>query len=263
MTPSTTATVKSQPTDIEGLIAFWPFQEPAGHPRLSIGPCSYKLDEMAGPVPRIEDGIFGPYSARLGPGQWLCACRASAPALDLHGTEAQVTVVAWIKRERKDIRPEECEAVAGMWLETGARRQYCLFLNLRIFDSADQVCGHVSALGGPTPGHPWCMDAAIGSRPVAFDEWQCVGFTYDGKHARAYLNGKLDGRENRNPYSYTGGLFRAGEHGADFTVGAVHRLGEMGNFFQGQIGGLAVYRRALNATELEYLHGTDGASDGR
>ncbi|WP_321475052.1 LamG domain-containing protein [uncultured Paludibaculum sp.] len=238
------------PTNIEGLVAFWAFQEPAGCERLSTGGFTYALCEMAGPVERANDGVFGPYSARLGPGQWLSASRAHIPGLDLHGAEAQVTVAAWIKRERKSSRPEECEAVAGMWLETAARRQYCLFLNLRIFGSADQVCGHVSAVGGPTPGERWCMDASIGATPVRFGEWQHVAFTYDGAYARSYLNGALDARAGRNPYAYKGGLFDAGEAGADFTVGAVHRLGEVGNFFQGQLGGLAVYGRALTPVEI-------------
>jgi hypothetical protein len=38
--------------------------------------------------------------------------------------------------------------------------------------------------------------------------------------------------------------------GADFTAGAVHRAGEVGNWFVGWLGGLAVYRRALAVNEL-------------
>jgi hypothetical protein len=173
--------------------------------------------------------------------------------LDRHGKEAQVTVVAWVKRERKRDQPKECEAIAGVWNETRALRQYCLFLNLQIYDSSDQVCGHVSSVGGPTPGERWCMDASIGQTPVPFGRWQCVGFTYDGRHARSYLNGDLDRRENRNPYAYEGGLFDGGAEGSDFTVGAVNRGGEMGNWFQGQLGGLAVYDRALRGSEMARL----------
>lgn len=252
MAASITTAHRRAPVDVPGLVSFWDFQQPAGEARLSQGPYRYALHEQAGPVQRIEGGIFGSYAARLGPGQWLSAPRAAVPALNLHGPQAQVTVVAWLKREQKS-NPKECEAVAGMWLETGKCRQYCLFLNLRIFDSADQVCGHVSAIGGPTPGHPWCMDASIGQTPVPFDQWQCAAFTYDGQFARSYLNGRLDPRRDRNPYPYPGGLFAAGADGADFTVGAVHRSGQMGNFFQGALGGLAVFSRALNAQEMETL----------
>jgi hypothetical protein len=252
MAYSLTPSFRAAPLQVPGLVAFWDFQQPAGEARLSQGPHRYALQESAGPVQRVEGGVFGPYAARLGPGQWLSARRATVPALDLHGPDAQVSVVAWLKREHK-AKPTECEAVAGMWLETGKCRQYCLFLNLRIFNSADQVCGHVSSIGGPTPGHPWCMDASIGQTAVPFDQWQCAAFSYDGQFARSYLNGRLDTRPDRNPYPYPGGLFAAGDNGADFTVGAVHRSGEMGNFFQGLLGGLAVFSRALTAQEMESL----------
>jgi len=252
MSALATAPYRPAPLSVPGLIAFWDFQQPAGTPRVSRGPNAYSLLEMAGPVERLEEGVFGPHSARLGPGQWLSAARASVPALNLHGPQAQVSVVSWLKREQKT-RPTECEAVAGMWLETGRCRQYCLFLNLRIFDSADQVCGHVSSIGGPTPGNRYCMDASIGQTPVPFGQWQCAAFSYDGQFARSYLNGRLDTRPDRNPYKYPGGLYTAGEHGADFTVGSVHRSGEMGNFFQGALGGLAIFSRALTDQEMETL----------
>ena len=58
--------------------------------------------------------------------------------------------------------------------------------------------------------------------------------------------GRLDERPGRNPYPYPGGIFDGGPAGADFTVGAVHRGVEMGNFFAGLLGGLAVYQRALS-----------------
>lgn len=236
-----------------GLVTFWDFQQKAGEPRVGKGRHAYVLEEMAGPVARTDEGVFGPHAAYLGPGKWLRVARANCPALNLHGAEAQVTVVAWLKRERKQLIPGQCEAVAGMWNETRARRQYCLFLNLRIFDSADQVCGHVSGVGGPTPGQRWCMDASIGATPVSMGVWCTAGFTYDGRVAKSYLNGKLDTREGRNPYVYELGLFDGGREGADFTVGAVDRSGEMGNWYQGAIGGLAVFSRALREEEMERL----------
>ncbi|MBC8009394.1 MAG: LamG domain-containing protein, partial [Burkholderiales bacterium] len=206
-------------------------------------------------------GVFGPGSARFSDGPWLCAPRADCPALNLHGPAAQMTVVAWIKR---DPTPPDlawsCQAVAGMWNEHG-RRQYCLFLNLRIWESAEQVGAHISRTGGPTPGYKYCMDAALGATPVPFSTWQCVAVTYDGAQARAYLGGVLDAREGRNPFAYPGGLHDGGPHGADFTVGAVSRpetvtedFREIGhvvaNRYRGLLGGLAVYNRALAAPEL-------------
>ncbi|NBT16638.1 MAG: LamG domain-containing protein, partial [Chitinophagia bacterium] len=45
-----------------------------------------------------------------------------------------------------------------------------------------------------------------------------------------------------------------GNNGSDFTVGAVLLKSGMGNFFKGQIGGLAVFDRALSATEIARMN---------
>ena len=108
------------------------------------------------------------------------------------------------------------------------------------------------------------MDAAIGATPVPFGVWQCAAMSYDGKHARAWLNGELDAREERNPYAYAGGIFDGGAKGADFTVGAVQRPewvdenrephgAVTANPFHGLLGGLAVFHRALTAEEIRAL----------
>ncbi|MDF2722589.1 MAG: hypothetical protein K0Q59_2264, partial [Paenibacillus sp.] len=227
---------ESEVVAIDGLISFWSFQENGGEARVSAGPHAYRLSEMNGPIVRDNDGVFGPYSARVEFGQWFRIPRPECPALDLHGEQAQVTVAGWLKWGRSAYNG--CEAIAGMWDESRKMRQYCLFLNLRIWDSAEQVCGHVSSVGGPTPGYKYCMDAAIGQTPITRDEWHFVAFTYDGKEAKAYLDGRLDVREQFNPYRYEEGLFDGGADGADFTVGAVDRSGEPGNFFTGSLGGL-------------------------
>lgn len=235
------------------LVAFWDFQEPTGSVRVSKGPRPYGLRPHGGEIRRVEGGVFGSYAAYLAEGQWFSIPRTELGDLNIHGPQAQVSVLAWIMRGRKST--SECEAVAGIWDETRAKRQYCLFLNLKIWDSRDQVCGHVSAIGGPTPGYRYCMDAAIGKTPVPFDVWQCVAFTYDGEYAKAYLNGVLDERPGRNPYRYEGGLFDGGPDGGDFTVGGVSRSGEMGNWFTGTLGGLAVFRKALSPEEMARLGG--------
>lgn len=242
------------------LVAFWDFQEAPGQPRVSRGPCQYVLEEMAGEVKRTEDGVFGPYSAEIELGKWFRAVRSESPALNIGGPDAKLTVAAWVKRHPKplmtrDGNPDghkfkECEFIAGIWNETGEKRQYGMFLNLGIWDSKEQLGGHVSAIGGPTEGYRYCMDASIGLTPLPEEEWLFLAITYDGHSARSYVNGKLDVRPDRNPYPYPGGLYDGGPDGADFTVGAVDRLHSIGNFFVGQLGGLAVFHRALTEEEL-------------
>ncbi|GAA3412507.1 LamG domain-containing protein [Paenibacillus hodogayensis] len=230
------------------LVSFWDFQETAGQSRQARGPYAYMLQEREGPIEREEDGVFGPYAAKLRFGQWFQLPRAECPALDFHGKDAALTIIAWVKREPRQNR--ECQAVAGMWNETEKKRQYCLFLDLHIWDSGEQVCGHVSSGGGPTPGHPWCMTTAIGSTPVSKGDWHAIAFTYDGTYARTYLDGRLDERQTYNPFLYEEGLYDGGAEGADFTVGSVYRSGTMGNFYAGLLGGLAVFDRALRDEEL-------------
>jgi hypothetical protein len=74
--------------------------------------------------------------------------------------------------------------------------------------------------------------------------------SYDGMAGYVWLNGNLDFRPGLNPYPFSGGLFNGGGEGSDFTVGAVDRSHEIGNFFTGHIAGLAVYRRALGPAEI-------------
>lgn len=248
------------PLDISGLLCFWDFQEAKGEARVAQGPFAYALQERCGTLPRADDGVFGAHSALFDGTKYLEIPRAQCPELDVHGPQAQVTVVTWLKRLAA--HPHGCEAVAGLWNEYG-KRQYCLFLNLGIHNSAEQVGGHVSSIGGPTPGDPYCMDASIGATPVPLNLWQCCAFTYDGQWARSYLNGKLDSRGERNPYPYSGGIFDGGKNGADFTVGAVARPNDVnfpspeipcvGNWFYGLLGGLAIFDRALSDTEMENL----------
>lgn len=233
---------------IPGLLCLWDFQEEPGTDRIAKGPYPYRLKEMEGPFEKLRDGALGEYSVRLTEGKWFKAPRADSAALDIHGKKAEVTLLAWVKREKKS--KNECEAIAGIWNEENNKRQYGLFLNLAIHNSSQQVCGHISSVGGPTLGQNWCIDASIGATPVPYGEWQCIGFSYDGEYAKSYLNGKLDTRNFFNPYHYNEGIYDNGAEGSDFTVGGVYRTGEMGNWYTGLLGGLAVFNRALNEEEI-------------
>jgi hypothetical protein len=244
--------VKDDIIRMDNLLCFWDF---SGTGTTSVGKYAYTL-QATHEIDFVREGPVSGNAVRLNEGEYLFVKRRDCPGLNIIGKNAQVTVVAWVKRDVKTIKPNECEAVAGMWLESERKRQYCLFLNLWIHDSAQQVCGHVSGIGGPTEGEKWCMDASVGMTAVPPHVWSMVAFTYDGSQIVSYLNGAADLRDGRNPYYYPEGLFDGGENGADFTVGGVHRLGEMGNFFAGLIGGLAVFDTALGPQEMKQLYST-------
>lgn len=246
-------------TKIDGLVAFWDFQEPAGQPRISRGSQTLALQERKGPIERGEGGVFGPHTARIKRGQWFLIERKDIGLLDRHGKDGQVSVVVWVRREDK----ASWQAIAGVWDETRKKRQYCLFLNaprgtradeMKRYPLANRIHGHVSAIGGPTPGDEFCITYSSGATEIPMNAWQCLAMTYDGKESRVYVDGKLDALEHYNPFPYPDGLFDGGADGADFTVGAVHRGGTWGNFFGGQIGGLAIFKRALSEAEMQSLH---------
>ncbi len=236
------------PDAIPGIISFWDFQDEGK--RLAKGKYAYELKEMVGSIERkkVDGAPFGAYAAHLQEGQWFKATRDKVPKLNRSGKNSALTVLAWIKRE-KCAKPS-CEFIAGQWNETHLGRQYGLFINIGTWGGKDQVCGHLSQHGGPTFGYKYCMDGAIGKTEVPWDEWHVVGMSYDGTQGMVWYDGLLDRQESLNPYHYAGGLHDGGKKGSDFTVGAVHRSGEMGNFFAGYLGGLAVYERALSPAEI-------------
>lgn len=118
-------------------------------------------------------------------------------------------------------------------------------------------------------------------------QWCTLGFTYDGKYIRAYVNGVMEPRDldpvkdkrndryftkegpdggdrGMNPYYHGRGIFgydskkHAGTKpggGADFTVGARYAVGSYtGEATIGRFGGLAVFDRALSDEEMKQLH---------
>lgn len=239
------------PANISDLISFWDFQGSWSQCLTAVGPGDYTLEPMDGKLSRLDSGVFGPYGLELAGDIWYRIERQKCPLLNRRRTDSDITVVAWIKRYKQ--KKSCCEAIAGMWDETRKKRQYCLFLNLQLENCEDKVCGHVSGIGGPTVGYISCRDAAVGKTAVLHDRWQSVGFSYDKNYARVYLDGKLDCFEGLNPYYYPGSLFDGGDDGSNFTLGAVNRAGEIGNFFRGVLGGIAIYARALTDEEISQL----------
>lgn len=239
----------SRPDEIPGLTAFWHFKESADHFHACQGECGALISRSGILVAGSEPGApLGGTALSLREGQWLNIPRSLATPLDYGGPRSAHSLVAWIFREEKSNR--ECEFIAGMWNETQKGRQYGLFLNIGVWRQRDQVCGHLSNSGGPTPGYKYCIDGPVGATPVTLGRWSVVGMSYDGFSGYAWLDGVLDARAGLNPYSMAGGLFDGGPQGSDFTVGAVDRGGSIGNFFTGKIAGLAAYHRALTPAEI-------------
>ena len=250
----------------KGIVAVWDFKEEAGQARKAVGKGEFPLQEINGPVARHNEGPLSGFSATLGTGSYLSLAHSETGPLNIHGKNQGVTVVAWVKWTG-----EQTGFVGGMWNEyqDGGKRQYGLFVSLPHYNGKNQVCGHISQTGKPTPPFPYSIDYSASKQEVPAGEWVCVAFTYDGTQIKSYLNGVFEKREpelirnttgfegypdgltqRKNPYDFPDGM---GNNGSDFTVGAVLLKSGMGNFFKGQIGGLAVFDRALSPHELKRL----------
>ncbi|HCS54414.1 MAG TPA: hypothetical protein DIW81_23000 [Planctomycetaceae bacterium] len=243
--------------DVPNLVAFWTFEDEEGDSKRSLVNPSLELLEHNGPVKTLEAGPFGS-AIKINQGQWLSIPREKIGPLDIHGPDAQVTVVAWIHRNKTSY----WQAIAGVWDETRGKRQYCLFLNaskqtdyrtMTRVPSKDRFQGHVSAVGSKTPNDEACITYATSGQTVPMEGWHSLAMTYDGKEVRLYLNGELSEAEGMNPFLYPEGLFDGGQEGADFTVGSVNVAGKPGNFLGATLGGIAVFDRALTASEIKSL----------
>lgn len=186
----------------------------------------------------------------------------SAHVGDLHVAARgdRVTVVARVRRHAWGTG-----FVAGMWQEDDLdpRRQYGLFVGLPTYGGAEQVVGHVSHDGRPSPRLRYSRDYSATARMQAPGAWRVIGFTYDGAEIRSYLDGVSDERARfterhgplgeglsyaKNPYRYPHGLNRRVV--SDFTIGAVRLTAGPGNHFAGEIQRLAVWDTALTASEM-------------
>lgn len=250
----------------EGIVALWTFSEKPGKIRESIVNDKFPLTEANGKVQRVHEGPLSGYSALFEGNNFMSLPNEMTGKLNIHGKNHGVTVVAWIKWDGI-----QTGFIGGMWNEyqDGGKRQYGLFVSLPHYNGRDQVCGHISWTGKPTPPFPFSIDYSASNQPVDAGEWSCVAFTYDGQYIRSFLNGEFEAREpelirnskgfegypdgliqSKNPYYFPDGM---GNNGSDFTVGAVLLKSGMGNFYKGLIGGLAVFDRALSESEIKSL----------
>lgn len=254
----------------------------------------HPLAEIGGLIPRVEGGPFSGYSADLDGKHYFSIPYAQTGDLNISGPAAQVTMFAVVRivnlKQSRTIAGMWSEG-KGANDDTGTR-QYALLMNMPTYGGPNKLVPHISAEGGVTrradgSAFPWCADYAVSGHEVPTETWCTVAFTYDGKYIRAYLNGVLDelkldpiphkrtdryftsegpGGSDRgmNPYYHGRGIFRydPAQHattkpggGSDFTVGARYAVGKMlGEATIGRFGGLAVFNRALSASELKQLH---------
>lgn len=248
-----------------GIVAFWDFST-GKNQLVSKGEVKLNLQSSIGDgLQSIKDGPVSGSSILFDGTNYLSIPYEETQKLNIKSN--QVTVIAWVKWTG-----EQTGFVGGMWneYEDGGKRQYGLFVSLPHYNGKNQVCGHISKTGKPTPPFPYSIDYSASKQEVAPNEWECVAFTYDGTYIRSYLNGMFEEREpelinhtkgfdgfpegliqSKNPYYFPDGM---GNNGSDFTVGAVRLKNGMGNFFKGQIGGLAVFNRALTRDEIYRIY---------
>jgi hypothetical protein len=278
-------------TGTPGLVAFWTFGEEPGQPRLSTGTNEkHPLTEVGGPIARVEGGPFSGYAAELNGKQYFSIPHTETGDLNLSGPNAQVSMWAVVRI----VNLQQSRTIAGMWSEgrganddTGTR-QYALLMNMPTYGGPNKLVPHISSEGGVTrradgSAFPWCADYAATAGDVPTERWCTLGFTYDGKYLRAYIDGVLDaqsldpvkhkrtdpyfttegpgGRDRgMNPYFHGRGIFRFANQpgkisGSDFTVGARYAVGSMTKEATiGKFGGLAVFKRALTDAEMKTLH---------
>ena len=247
---------------VPNLVAYWDF---AGEEYLTSKGFSATLRSQGEAMPTlVEQGPLSGRSLHFDGDDYLYIPYAETGALNVKS--GQVTVIAWVRWTA-----EQIGFVGGMWneYEDGGKRQYGLFVSLPHYNGRNQVCGHISRTGKPTPPFPYSIDYSASRQTVPENEWCAVAFTYDGEYIRSYFNGEFEPREEelidhttgfegypeglrqvKNPYYFPDGI---GDNGSDFTVGAVFVNKRIGNFFKGEIGGLAVYDRALTAEEVEMI----------
>jgi hypothetical protein len=262
-------------------VALFTFQE-LGAPYASSGAERYFLIDGNASHPIATRAVLGaPFGARAAAfdapmvynnSARLFAPRAAAPGITsgIAGPDARVTIVAWVQLLSASVVGGPL--IAGAWDEFGVEggrtgaRQYALFLNLGACRGAPSfangVAAHISPVGGPTPGSPYCETAACDPRVLVPGAWQCIANTYDGVNIKAYLNGTLVANGARNPFPLTGGIYdaeRVGGFGAEFGVG-LNRVnasadGRTGGFhwenrFEGLLGGIAVYNESLALADV-------------
>lgn len=251
---------------ITNLIALWDFAEEAGCNRESVGMGNFQLKEYGANIDRVDDGPISGFSAHFKNNAYLSLPNNETFNLNVNGLNKEITVLAWIKWDVNT----GIAFICGMWDEfsDGGKRQYGLFVNLPKYNGKNNVCGHISSTGKPTPPFPYSIDYSASKQTVLVGDsnWNLIGFTYDGYQIKSYCNGVFLKREvelindtkgfpgydnglfaSKNPYIFPFGM---GNNGANFTVGSNLIYSGYSNFFNGKIAGIAIFDRVLTENEI-------------
>ena len=297
-TPTPPVSSAAAAIPMAGLVSFWDFQEASGPFVSKLGAGSYALEAShwngsthtwsPGAVERARDAPpgqpFGSLSALLDASQMLEVPRTftDAPLLNIHGDNATLTVVAWIKPSpiyANSSRKPDFGHIAGIWSEPISVRTYVMFCpgSSRGGDfPVSHLDVEVSRTGATMqPACRWSISYALGSAAIVPGAWHMTAMTFDGDFIRAFVNGSLDFRAPRrlhppaspcnetwqNPASVRtwsnrsswgpGGDPLSGNQ-TNFAVGGqrAEPSSGLGHSWSGQFGGLAVYDRALTPEEL-------------
>jgi len=94
------------------LIAVWDFKEAEGQKRKAYGVGDFPLKEVGGTTQRINEGPLSGFSASFNGANFLTLPNPETGALNINGTEKEITVIAWVKWTG-----EQIGFVGGMWNE--------------------------------------------------------------------------------------------------------------------------------------------------
>ena len=130
---------------VDGLVSFWDFQETSGPFVSKIGRGKYVLEALkyqsrewtAAHVTRVHDAPpgqpFGQGSVSIEENQMLVVPETYdlAPMLNIHGDNATLTMVAWVKPDARYYGNQSARHgfghVAGIWSEPISVRTYVMF----------------------------------------------------------------------------------------------------------------------------------------
>ncbi|WP_297338195.1 LamG-like jellyroll fold domain-containing protein [Algoriphagus sp.] len=238
------------------LVALWDFDKPIQKGWNSSISKNHFLAFGGMPVDQVFDSDLKRKVADFKDSTWLKLPRENLGELNIFGKDAKLTVMALVNKRSE----KTWQAIAGVWDESRSKRQYYMFLNasskthqdeMKRYPSQGRLHGHISALGGKTPGEVAWISYASSKESIPEKTWVWISMTYDGKEIKVYVNGKLDKDPLTNPFNYEAGIYDGGVDGADFTVGANSVANRMTNQFIGRMAYLAVFKKDLTGKEIQ------------